>query len=135
MHAKNTLRFIGDPPTANTDWRFEKIDLTAEPTTRLLVRVLVAKIENTGKLMTVFDEIPIRGDTEGWNCVAWVKDAVEAALESEGALSRRAPSWEAAHDAALWYVGTKYDEGRFDRSFDQIRVPTTDLLSSTEIID
>ncbi|XWW97709.1 hypothetical protein V2A60_005696 [Cordyceps javanica] len=135
IHVKNTLQFIGEPPTKNTDWRLEKINLTENPTTRLLVRVLVAKINKTEDLTKILDEIPLRPDTDGWNCVGWVREGLEAVLCHEGVLGRAAPDWQSVRDTIMWYVEKKSKEGRFNTSFDQRRIPTWDALSDTETTD
>ncbi|KAF1734793.1 hypothetical protein CRV24_003712 [Beauveria bassiana] len=135
IHVKNTLQFIGEPPTENSDWRLDNINLTKNPTTKLLVRILVAKIKSTDKLMNLLADIPIRSNTHDWNCVAWVQEGFDVAVCHDGVLGRAAPNWQSVRDTAMWYIEKKSSEGRFDTSFDQLRVPTWDALKKMETIN
>lgn len=40
-------------------------------------RIMLAKIEQADRLRQVLRQIPIRQGEEGWNCVLWVKDALD----------------------------------------------------------
>ncbi|OAA54221.1 hypothetical protein ISF_08448 [Cordyceps fumosorosea ARSEF 2679] len=142
IDVKNTLRLVGQPPLADTSWRLEVVDLAAHPTTRLLARVLFAKVRDRERLLTLLTgDVPVRAEREGWNCVAWVREAFEVVVgggggeDDGGVLGRRFEGgWEEVREVAMGYVRRKQAEGRFDASFDQVRVPTWDALRGVELV-
>lgn len=101
-----------------------------------MVRILIAKIENREALAQLLRQIPIRQGTQGWNCVAWIKEALEQLQMSTNVIGTSVVEWEAVHDAAMSYVQNKKDQHRFDGkgSFDTKRVPTFDLIQGQETI-
>ena len=49
----------------------------------ILVRILIGKVENIDRLVSVLQSVPVKGDEPGWNCVKWVEDALKG-LEGDG---------------------------------------------------
>lgn len=94
----------------------------------------MAKIKNTDELIEILRRTLIRSNTEGWTCVEWVREGLEAALRSQGVLGRAVSNWSAVRDSAMWYIEKKVAEGRFNESFDQTHISTWDVLSQYEII-
>lgn len=60
-----------------SEWRFEERESPLAPTSMLLVRVMVGKVADGNQLVESLRNTPIRQDQPGWNCVAWVKEALE----------------------------------------------------------
>lgn len=118
------------------EWFFEERAVTMMSTQMILVRVLLAKIENKDKLVQILRQIPIRQGQEGWNCVFWVKEALENLERSKGVVGTSVIEWESVRDAALSYCQRKKDQHRFDGKgdFDMSRVATFDLTQEKEIV-
>jgi hypothetical protein len=58
-------------------WRFESVETTIQPTSMLLIRVTVAKILEPEKLDVILRAIPVVQNDPTWNCITWVKNALE----------------------------------------------------------
>jgi hypothetical protein len=85
------------------------------PVDMILVRIMLAKVEDANKLAQLLRQIPIGQREEGdWNCVAWVREALLRIERSEGVVGRSVLGWEAVREAALSYCRLKRDERRFD---------------------
>ncbi|OJJ80694.1 uncharacterized protein ASPGLDRAFT_60758 [Aspergillus glaucus CBS 516.65] len=68
-NAKETLS-----PTGVPQWHFQETASPPDPSHAaiLLVRVMVAKVNNTPRLQELLRKVPIRQGVQGWNCVGWV---------------------------------------------------------------
>lgn len=97
---------------------------------------MVAKVKDTPRLSEVLRKIPIRQDQEEWNCVYWVKEALETARDEGRVLGRNVVDWRWVVREVMGYVQRKKDEHRFDGKgeFDMGRVPTYDLVEQSEVI-
>lgn len=118
-------------------WEFEARDTRTEASAMILVRVLVAKIENMERLASVLQSVPIRGSEPRWNCVEWVKEALEMLRKDGKVLGTSALGWQTVRDTAMWYVEKKAAQHRFDGKakpgqFDDTKVATYDLLEGKE---
>lgn len=105
------------------------------PVDMILVRIVLAKVEDTDKLAQLLRQVPIGQREEGgWNCVAWVKQALLRIERSEGVVGTSALGWEAVREVALSYCRQKRDQRRFDGTgkYDPTRVPTFDMISTRE---
>ncbi|KAM4067218.1 hypothetical protein HRG_001201 [Hirsutella rhossiliensis] len=105
-----------------------------KPTPRLLVRIVVGKIENRQRLEAILRDTPIRAETEGWNCVEWIKEVLEGVGRDDRALGTAVTEWQYVRDWAMWYIDEKHQAGRFDMYYDPEKAPTWDLLESKELI-
>lgn len=128
---------------AQSVWQFEERDSSMEPTAMILVRILVGKIRKKAKLEAILRTIPVRGQTPGWNCVSWVKEALETLQQHQVSGQRIFEShqldWDTIRYWALWYVQYKEATHRFDGQaeqgvFDTMKVATYDLLKGSETI-
>jgi hypothetical protein len=130
---RQRLRNVRDPPTVHLFWEFEELDVPMRPASMLLVLVVVGKVTDAGRLRAIFRSTPLR-DEDGWNCVAWVKEAFEAAVCDGKALGTAASSWQSVRDAVMRYIGEKTAAHRFDTdNYDADRVPTWDMLKGIEL--
>lgn len=73
------------------------------PTSMLLVRIMVGKVKSMSRLRSIFESTPVRPEVEGWNCVAWVREALLAAIRDSRAMGTSASDWESVRDTAMWY--------------------------------
>jgi hypothetical protein len=117
-------------------WVFEERETTLMMTSALLVRVMIAKVENKDRLVSIIRNTPIRPDVAGWNCVGWVKEVLET-LETDGkALGTGVIEWTKVRNGAMEYCQRKKDEHRFDGKvqFDMSKAATYDLIEGKETI-
>ncbi|MCJ1252531.1 hypothetical protein MMC24_000337 [Lignoscripta atroalba] len=131
-HAKEVLTGPG-----RWEWVFEEHETCLSAANMLLVRVMVGKVADVQRLeKTLHNTAVVQGD-RAWNCVSWVKDALEALRAEEGkALGTCQLDWSTVRDRAMRYCQEKRDQHRFDgtRSWDMSRAPTYDLLVGRETI-
>lgn len=130
FHAKETMTTGG-----TSTWQYEHLRLSMKPIMMILVRIVVAKIRNEERLVSILGSTPMRPEQAGWNCVGWLKEAFESAVEDGGALGTAAKEWEEVREAAMGYVERKKGEHRFDGTVevDGGRVPTWDMLEGREL--
>lgn len=79
---------------------------------------------------------PIVQSDPNWNCVTWVKDALETLQVDGRALGTSQLDWKTVRDAAMGYCQEKRVQHRFDGSgtFDIRKAPTYSLLEGRETI-
>ncbi|KAI0144357.1 hypothetical protein GGR57DRAFT_333268 [Xylariaceae sp. FL1272] len=136
FHAMERAVISGTPPEAHSVWNFEERPIAMRPTAMLLVRVVVAKVVDKNRLVTILRGIPIRSDVAGWNCVGWVREALEVLVKDGRALGTSAKSWETVRDVAMSYVARKKAEHRFDGKgvYNTKLASTWDMLEDKELI-
>lgn len=102
----------------------------------LLVRVIVGKIADRQRVVEILRKTPLRGGTPGWNCVGWVKEALEELSADRRALGRNSAEWETVRAEAMGYCQRKKEQHRFDGKglYDGRKVPTFDLMEGKEVI-
>ncbi len=102
----------------------------------LLVRIMIAKVEDNSRLSNMLRSTPIRQGEQGWNCVFWIKEVLEKLKGETKALGTKEIEWEKVRDGAMVYCRRKKDEHRFDGkgNFDMSKVPTYDLIERKEIV-
>jgi hypothetical protein len=143
FHVKETMTTVDG--RTQSRWVFEEREIGMNPTAMILVRVVVGKVSNAERVAAVLREVPVRDNQSGWNCVWWLREALEMLRADGKALSggRASPlpaaSWEEAGEAALGFVRRKEREHRFDGKaapgwFDMSRVATYDLLRREEVV-
>ena len=122
---------------ADSVWAFEEVRTSLMPTQMILVRVLIAKIENTDKLAQLLRQVPVKQGQQDWNCVSWVKEALSQLEVSTDILGTSVVQWEAVRNTAMSYCQKKRDQRRFDSAakYDNTRVPTFDLIQGKETIE
>ncbi|KIW39650.1 hypothetical protein, variant [Exophiala oligosperma] len=116
-------------------WEFEKKSVSLRPTSMLLVRVLIGKVDDSARLDAILRQTPVRDGTDGWNCVFWLKEALERVSKDKKALGTCVLVWDTIRKTAMDYCNQKKADGRFSSAkFDPDRAPTYDLLVRKEII-
>ncbi|KAK5113788.1 hypothetical protein LTR62_003172 [Meristemomyces frigidus] len=134
FHGKETITIVDG--RARSTWIFERRSTSMRATTMILIRVMIGKIVSKERLESVFESTPVREGDPGWNCVGWVREALEG-LERDGrALGTSITAWESVRDTAMRYVEAKKAQHRFDGqgSFDLTQVATWDMLTDKELI-
>ena len=130
-HAKERMTAAG-----RSEWVFEEKEVTLLATSMLLVRIMIGKVEKKDRLESTLHKVPIRQGQMGWNCVGWVKEALEALNADGKALGTSVTEWQAVRDGAMWYIQRKKAEHRFDGkgNFNMKYVATYDLLDGKETV-
>ena len=102
----------------------------------LLVRLMIGKVEDGNRLAQILRTTPIRQNQVGWNCVAWIREALETLKADNVALGRSVVGWERVRNESMSYCQREKDQHRFDgqRNFDMTKVSTYDLFEHKEII-
>ncbi|ORY72002.1 uncharacterized protein BCR38DRAFT_418618 [Pseudomassariella vexata] len=62
---KGEITFVGQPPTAQSVWQYDELEIPLAPTSMLLVRVVVGKMNSTSRLQSIFQGTPLRPEVEG----------------------------------------------------------------------
>jgi hypothetical protein len=118
---------------------YENREISLQPTSAIMVRVMIGKVADGARLMDVFAKTPIRAGYAGyenWNCVSWVQEALTRAAQDGKALGTCHTSWTFVRDTAMWYVAKKAADHRFDGQgqFDQGKVATWDAIEGKELV-
>ena len=134
FHAKEILVSVDNE--ARWTWNYEECSTPMRPTGMILVRVLIGKVGNRDRLVSVLQRIPVKGGELGWNCIACVKDALKQLEEDKSALGTSATAWVVVRNGAMQYIEDKKMAHRFDGkgNFDTSKVPTWDLIEGKELI-
>ncbi|OJZ90772.1 hypothetical protein ASPFODRAFT_41214 [Aspergillus luchuensis CBS 106.47] len=131
-------------------WTFEERSTALD--TMVLARVLIGKVVDRERLVEILRGVPVGGEEEeegeeGWNCVSWVRGAVEAIKRDEDdgneVLGKGSVlEWRVVRDAAMGFAGRKMGEGWFRSSTsssggvemgDGGRVAVWDLVEGKEV--
>ncbi|KIV97164.1 hypothetical protein PV10_00946 [Exophiala mesophila] len=79
---KNQANPNPDRPT--TIWHYAELELpNVQNTNTLLVRVIIAKVENLQRLLTILRGIPVIQNDPNWRCHSWCANAL-AAIAADG---------------------------------------------------
>ncbi|KAH9863394.1 hypothetical protein IAQ61_009671 [Plenodomus lingam] len=130
-HAKE--RIVGSNAS---EWYFEEREIGLGQTLMVLIRVMIAKVEDRDRIISIIRNTPIRQGVAGWNCVGWLQEALQR-LEADGkALGTGVTDWAKIRNAAMEYCQRKKAEHRFDGQgiFDMTKVATYDLIERKEKI-
>ena len=139
-HVKNTLQNVDGE--ISQPWRFERISIPdVDFEQRLLVRVVIGKVRDQDLIEELLKTTPVyqtddpdraRARARAFNCVTWVRDAIEA-LKGIQAVSSLL-SWEEVEREALGYVRRKKEEGRWSAGQLDNKIPKLDLLEGREVL-
>lgn len=130
-HAKERIELGG-----GSKWFFEERECSLAPTSMLLVRIMVGKITDRKRLVEILRNTPVRQGQPGWNCVFWVKEALDLLKVDSNALGTSVVEWKKVCSGAMDYCQQKKDQHRFDGqgNFDMKHVPTYNLIERKEVI-
>ncbi|CDM28888.1 unnamed protein product [Penicillium roqueforti FM164] len=119
-----------------SEWHFEEFECSLNSGNMLLVRILIGKVLDGYHVAEIMRNTPVRQSRPGWNCVAWVKEALETLEADNKALGTRLLEWSIVHDIAIAYCQRKIYEHRFDGrgGFDMRKTPIYDLLEQRETV-
>ena len=79
-HVKNRP----NPNGPGSVWQYEEVQLqNIQNTNSLLVRVMIGKVEDLARLITILRSIPVIQNDPGWRCRTWCANAL-AAIAADG---------------------------------------------------
>ena len=115
-------------------WLYEEVKLrNVRNTSNLLVRVVVAKVEDEARLTKLLRGVPIEQDDPGWRCRDWMASALESLKLERGVVGTSVLDWETIEGAARNFAGEKTRAGRYrDSSLTQLPKPTWNMLKNRE---
>jgi len=132
LDARNVIR------DATQVWVSEQAHIHIGSTSTSLVRICIAKLVDTPRVLDLLHTVPVRPELPGWNCVSWVREALQELqpLQPKGDIlgTSGVLEWEKVRNGAMTYVNRKIAEGRFTQSGDATKVATWDLMKGQEII-
>ncbi len=117
-------------------WMYEEIPLTnVRSTVSLLARIVVAKVTDEERLITILRETPVvQGDPE-WRCRTWVADALRRIAEDGTAVGTSRLDWEEIEKTGRGYVKHKTNKGRYASGVNLMGPkPTWDMLAGRETV-
>jgi hypothetical protein len=122
--------------SGRSEWFFEECKSGADANGMLLVRIMIAKVAQKEQLVNILRSVPIQQEKPGWNCVAWVREALDELRPRTGVLGVSGTEWQDVRDTAMWYVEKKKSEHRFDRqvAFDMKKAATYDAIERKETV-
>ncbi len=137
-NAKGTRYHAKNPITATgvSEWIYDEQVINVARTNSLLVRVVVAKVTDMGRLQAAIRGVPIVQGDPAWTCITWVRNALEAVGADGKAVGTARLDWETVRRTAKEYVGKKKAAHRFDGKgdADMTITATYDLLEGREIV-
>ncbi|KAF2132115.1 hypothetical protein P153DRAFT_421144 [Dothidotthia symphoricarpi CBS 119687] len=136
-HAKESMQAAAG--VFKSVWVYEDRAVSLQPTSAILVRIMIGKVTDGARLAEAFAKTPIRAGHAGyesWNCVSWIQEALSLAAHDGKALGSSRTDWKFVRDTAMWYVAEKAAKHRFDGQgqFDVGKVPTWDALEKKETV-
>ena len=78
FHARD---FFSSPE--QTRWFYEEIHVDARGTPKLLAKTLLGDIHGMERLFEALRDVPLVQQTAGWNCISWIRGALDA-IEEDG---------------------------------------------------
>ncbi len=115
---------------------YEETKVPLQHMNNLLARIMIGKVRDAARFETALRNVPMRQVHRDWNCVYWIKEALETACVDRRSVGSCVVEWSRVRNTAMEFVQKKVDEHRFDgtRDFDMSRPPTYDLVKEKETI-
>ena len=131
-HTKDKSGGPGQPSV----WEYEERPIVARRSAMLLARILIGKVENRRQLEDVLRHVQVVQGDKSWNCVIWVKNALEALQSNRKAVGTSSLDWSKVRAASMKYIQQKKDQHRYDgkAEFDASKTATLDLLEGRETV-
>lgn len=117
-------------------WIYEEAELeNVRSTTRLLARILIAKVEDHERLVTILRRTPIVQNDPDWRCRSWIASALGELEKDNKAVGTSQLNWSEIEMLARQYVARKIAVGRYQHTEDIGRPkPTWDMLENKEVV-
>ncbi|GKU14079.1 hypothetical protein FLAG1_10208 [Fusarium langsethiae] len=117
-------------------WIYEEIPLSnVRSTNNLLARVVIAKIEDEGRLVELIRNTPVVQNDPNWRCRTWVAQALSRIAQDGMATGTAELDWKKIEAVAREYVASKTAAGRYLDAADMaLPKPTYDMLQGKEVV-
>ncbi|KAH6640647.1 hypothetical protein F5144DRAFT_526365 [Chaetomium tenue] len=117
-------------------WVYEDRPLIdVQSTTTLLARILIAKIEDEERLISILENTPVVQGDPNWRCRTWVHTVLENIRKDGKAIGTSNLNWAQIEPLARQYVAGKTDSGRYGVNQDMSKPKSTwDLLEDRELV-
>ncbi|KAF2743786.1 hypothetical protein M011DRAFT_212600 [Sporormia fimetaria CBS 119925] len=117
-------------------WTFEEVQVEdVRNTNPLLIRVMIAKIQDEERLTALLRRVPVVQNDPNWRCRSWIADALSEIAKDGSCVGTAELNWEKIEAFARKYVREKTANGRFKSAEDLVgSKPTWDLLEDKETV-
>lgn len=117
-------------------WIYEEVSLqNVKNTTTLLARIMIAKVEDQNRLLSIFRETPVIQDDPEWRCRTWIADVLQRISRDGHAVGTSELDWVKIETFARNYVARKANEGRYMHGADMAKdKPMWNLIEGKEAI-
>lgn len=121
---------------ALTGWEYEELSLkNVRKTNTLLARILIAKVEDDGRLEEVFRTTPLVQGDPNWRCRTWVAQVLVRIISDGNIVGTSQLDWQAIEQTAREYVAKKKSAGRYENAADLVGPRLTwDMLENQETV-
>ena len=82
-------------------WVFEEQTGAVEASGMLLVRITIAKVVRREQLMGILRDVLVKQGEPGWNCVGWVREALDELRSHAEVLGTSRIGWQDVRDTAM----------------------------------
>jgi hypothetical protein len=98
LHARN---YLSGPESVT--WFFEEIRVQAKGTSKLLATIPLGEIVDMDHLLEILRDTPIHQGEVNWNCVSWIRKALDDLSHDSTAitLGALARDWPTLRDSAM----------------------------------
>ncbi|KAI0184999.1 hypothetical protein EV127DRAFT_456483 [Xylaria flabelliformis] len=117
-------------------WTYEEVPLeNVRATNSLLARIVVAKIEDEQRLISLFRRIQVVQGDPNWRCRTWVASALDAIMSDGKCVGTAELDWHKIEALGRQYVRAKTEAGRYQHAADMLKPkPTWDMLENKETV-
>lgn len=117
-------------------WEYEEVPLdNVRSTNSLLARILIAKIEDEDRLVTLLRRLPVVQGNPNWRCRSWVASALTEIKRDGLCVGTAELDWRKIEASSRRYVAGKAACGRYGSGTDMLKPkPTWDMISDKEIV-
>lgn len=99
----------------------------------LLARIVIAKIQDEQRLISIFNRLPVVQGDPSWRCLTWMASAVDEIAKDGKCVGTAELDWLKIETFGRQYVGDKTADGRYRTVADlEKSKPTRDMLESRE---
>lgn len=116
-------------------WVYEEVELqNVRSAVTILVRIVIAKITDEERLLSIIRAVPVVQDDPQWRCRTWVSQALGAIARDGACVGTAMLDWAEIEPTAREYAATKAGTGRFVGGDTGLPKPTWDMLARKELV-